>query len=79
MTRFIHLLGELFSRADLARIERALARLPRPAAREIELTCTLRRAANAIRLDLDCAGGDEVKLDRAGLNYGWPDAAYGME
>lgn len=62
VTRFIHPLGELFSRADLARIERALARLPRPAAREIELTCTLRRAANATRLDLDCAGGAEVRL-----------------
>jgi glucose/arabinose dehydrogenase len=24
-------------------------------------------------------GGDEVNLDRAGLNYGWPDAAYGVE
>lgn len=24
-------------------------------------------------------GGDEVNLDRAGLNYGWPDAAYGIE
>ncbi len=62
VTRFIHLLGELFSRADLALIERALARLPRPAAREIELTCTLRRAANATRLDLDCTGDGEVRL-----------------
>ena len=24
-------------------------------------------------------GGDEVNIDRAGLNYGWPDAAYGVE
>ena len=24
-------------------------------------------------------GGDEVNLDKAGLNYGWPDAAYGIE
>jgi glucose/arabinose dehydrogenase len=24
-------------------------------------------------------GGDEVNLDRAGLNYGWPDVAYGVE
>lgn len=24
-------------------------------------------------------GGDELNLDRAGLNYGWPDAAYGVE
>ncbi len=24
-------------------------------------------------------GGDEINLDRAGLNYGWPDAAYGIE
>ena len=24
-------------------------------------------------------GGDEVNLDRAGLNYGWPNAAYGIE
>jgi glucose/arabinose dehydrogenase len=24
-------------------------------------------------------GGDEVNLDRAGLNYGWPDTAYGIE
>lgn len=24
-------------------------------------------------------GGDEVNLDRAGMNYGWPDAAYGVE
>jgi len=24
-------------------------------------------------------GGDEVNLDRAGLNYGWPDVAYGIE
>ncbi|CAN5337920.1 PQQ-dependent sugar dehydrogenase [soil metagenome] len=24
-------------------------------------------------------GGDEVNLDRKGLNYGWPDAAYGIE
>ena len=24
-------------------------------------------------------GGDEVNLDRAGGNYGWPDAAYGIE
>lgn len=24
-------------------------------------------------------GGDEVNLDRAGVNYGWPDAAYGIE
>jgi glucose/arabinose dehydrogenase len=24
-------------------------------------------------------GGDEVNLDRRGLNYGWPDAAYGVE
>lgn len=24
-------------------------------------------------------GGDEVNLDRAGANYGWPDAAYGIE
>lgn len=62
VTRFIHLLGELFSRADLARIERAPSRLPRPAAREIELTCTLRHAANATRLDLDCAGNAEVRL-----------------
>ena len=24
-------------------------------------------------------GGDEVNIDKAGLNYGWPDAAYGVE
>lgn len=24
-------------------------------------------------------GGDEVNLDRAGLNYGWPEVAYGIE
>lgn len=24
-------------------------------------------------------GGDEVNLDKPGLNYGWPDAAYGIE
>jgi len=24
-------------------------------------------------------GGDEINRDRAGLNYGWPDAAYGIE
>jgi glucose/arabinose dehydrogenase len=24
-------------------------------------------------------GGDEINLDRAGANYGWPDAAYGIE
>ena len=24
-------------------------------------------------------GGDEINLDRAGANYGWPDAAYGVE
>ena len=24
-------------------------------------------------------GGDEVNLDRAGMNYGWPDVAYGIE
>ena len=24
-------------------------------------------------------GGDEVNLDRAGLNYGWPDVTYGVE
>lgn len=24
-------------------------------------------------------GGDEVNLDKAGANYGWPDAAYGIE
>jgi len=24
-------------------------------------------------------GGDELNLDRAGLNFGWPDAAYGVE
>jgi glucose/arabinose dehydrogenase len=24
-------------------------------------------------------GGDEVNLDQAGLNYGWPDVAYGIE
>lgn len=60
--RFIHLLGGLFSRADLALIERALARMPRPAAREIDLRCTLRRATNARRLDLDCARGPEVRL-----------------
>ena len=24
-------------------------------------------------------GGDEVNLDQAGVNYGWPDAAYGIE
>lgn len=24
-------------------------------------------------------GGDEVNLDRRGVNYGWPDAAYGIE
>jgi glucose/arabinose dehydrogenase len=24
-------------------------------------------------------GGDEVNLDRAGLNYGWPDVTYGIE
>lgn len=24
-------------------------------------------------------GGDELNLDRAGVNYGWPDAAYGVE
>ncbi len=24
-------------------------------------------------------GGDEVNLDRAGRNYGWPDVAYGVE
>jgi aldose sugar dehydrogenase len=24
-------------------------------------------------------GGDEVNLDRAGLNYGWPEVAYGVE
>lgn len=60
--RFIHLLGTLFSRADLARIERALARMPQPAAREIDLSCTLRRATDATRLDLDCARGSEVRL-----------------
>ena len=24
-------------------------------------------------------GGDELNFDRAGLNYGWPDVAYGVE
>lgn len=24
-------------------------------------------------------GGDEINLDRAGLNYGWPEVAYGIE
>ncbi|VXC05167.1 PQQ-dependent sugar dehydrogenase [Brevundimonas sp. G8] len=24
-------------------------------------------------------GGDEVNIDKPGLNYGWPDAAYGVE
>ncbi len=24
-------------------------------------------------------GGDEVNIDKAGANYGWPDAAYGVE
>jgi len=24
-------------------------------------------------------GGDELNLDRAGINYGWPDVAYGIE
>lgn len=24
-------------------------------------------------------GGDEINLDRAGANYGWPDVAYGIE
>lgn len=24
-------------------------------------------------------GGDEINIDKAGLNYGWPDAAYGVE
>jgi glucose/arabinose dehydrogenase len=24
-------------------------------------------------------GGDEINLDRAGLNYGWPEVAYGVE
>lgn len=24
-------------------------------------------------------GGDEVNIDKAGVNYGWPDAAYGIE
>ena len=24
-------------------------------------------------------GGDELNLDRAGLNYGWPDVAFGIE
>ncbi len=24
-------------------------------------------------------GGDEINLDKAGANYGWPDAAYGIE
>src|SRR5690606_19024203 len=24
-------------------------------------------------------GGDELNFDRAGLNFGWPDAAYGIE
>jgi glucose/arabinose dehydrogenase len=24
-------------------------------------------------------GGDEINLDKAGLNYGWPDVAYGVE
>ncbi len=24
-------------------------------------------------------GGDEINLDRAGLNYGWPDVTYGIE
>ena len=24
-------------------------------------------------------GGDEINLDRSGLNYGWPDVAYGVE
>ena len=62
VTRFIHMLGGMFSRADLALIERALARMPQPAAREIELRCSLRRAANATRLDLDCANGPELSL-----------------
>ena len=60
--RFIHLLGALFSRTDIALIERALARLPRPAVRDIELSCTLRRATRATRLDLDCARGSELRL-----------------
>ena len=69
VTRFIHMLGTMFSRADLALIERALARMPRPAAREIDLRCTLRRAANATRLDLDCANGSELRLQaRIGLD-----------
>jgi mono/diheme cytochrome c family protein len=62
VARFVHLLGELFSRADLALIERALARMPRPTARRMDLTCTLRRAAIATRADLDCAAGPEVRL-----------------
>ncbi|HRP23552.1 hypothetical protein [Thauera sp.] len=62
VARFIRLLGELFSRADLALIERALARMPQPRARKIDLTCTLRRIASAMRADLDCAGGPELRL-----------------
>lgn len=61
VARFIHLLGAIFSHADLALVERALARL-QPGARQIELTCTLRRAANATRVDLDCANGSGVRL-----------------
>ena len=30
-------------------------------------------------LEHGTSGGDELNLDRAGLNYGWPDVAYGVE
>lgn len=62
VTRFIHLLGELFSRTDLALIERALARMAQPTARNIDLTCTLRRIASAMRADLDCVDDPELRL-----------------
>ncbi|QDF97996.1 hypothetical protein CJ010_16390 [Azoarcus sp. DD4] len=70
--RYLHLLSQFFSQADIRLLDHQLAGRA-VAGRTLDLTCTTRPSADGSRLDLDCAATDGsrllARLDRAGARY----------